>query len=194
MSHLDALHEAASTANMLLFRWQLVRVRLQRGLTVGDVAERVGLKPEHVIDAMERPESDPPLSTVRRYAMAVGALVAHDAIPELITEPELIVAAETNSHIKPEARRGTTERALMAAAVRLRGWIEEQEAGLVGCTPAMVSQVAVDAAAPLIAAQSLRDAAEMVMAASDDLRDAATCRAIAADLTDCAWRIERGES
>ena len=88
MSHLTALHEAASSANMLLFRWQLVRVRLQRGLTVDDVADRMGFKPEHVIDQMERPESDPRLSTVRRYAMAVGALVAHDVIPESIAEPD----------------------------------------------------------------------------------------------------------
>lgn len=88
MSHLDALHDAASTANLLLFRWQLVRVRLRHGLTVEDVAERMGLKPELVIDLMERPESDPHLSTVRRYAMAVGALVAHDVIREVIAEPE----------------------------------------------------------------------------------------------------------
>ena len=86
--HLDALHEAASSANMLLLRWQLVRLRLQHGLTVDAVAERMGVAPEAVVAQMERPESDPHLSTVRRYAMAVGALVAHDVIPEAIAEPE----------------------------------------------------------------------------------------------------------
>ena len=86
--HLTVLHEAASTANLLLFRWQLVRVRLQRGLTVNDVAERMGIAPDAVVDQMERPDSDPHLSTVRRYAMAVGALVAHDVITEVIAEPE----------------------------------------------------------------------------------------------------------
>jgi len=87
-AHLDALHEAASHANMLLFRWQLVRVRLRHGLTVEAVAERMGTTPAAVVNQMERPESDPHLSTVRRYAMAVGALVAHDVIPEVIAEPE----------------------------------------------------------------------------------------------------------
>ena len=48
----------------------------------------MGVKPEHLIDMMERPESDPHLSTVRRYAMAVGALIAHDVIPEAVAEPE----------------------------------------------------------------------------------------------------------
>ena len=86
--HLTALHEAASTANLLLFRWQLVRVRLHRGLTVEAVAERMGIAPDAVVDQMERPDSDPHLSTVRRYAMAVGALVAHDVITEVIAEPE----------------------------------------------------------------------------------------------------------
>ena len=88
--HLAAMHDAASSANMLLLRWQLVRVRLQRGLTVDDVAERMGVKPEHLIDMMERPESDPHLSTVRRYAMAVGTLIAHDVISESIAEPEAL--------------------------------------------------------------------------------------------------------
>lgn len=86
--HLDALHEAASTANLLLFRWQLVRVRLRHGLTVEAVAERMGITPDAVVAQMERPDSDPHLSTVRRYAMAVGALVAHDVIPGAIEEPE----------------------------------------------------------------------------------------------------------
>ena len=84
--HLKDLHDAASSANLLMFRWQLVRARLQCGLTVEDVAERMGISPESVVDHMERPESDPSMSTVRRYAMAVGALVSYDVIPEIIEE------------------------------------------------------------------------------------------------------------
>lgn len=88
MSHLDELHEAAATASMLLVRWQLVRVRLAHGLTVETIAEHMGISPDAVIGSMELPESDPHLSTVRRYAMAVGALIGHDVIDESITEPE----------------------------------------------------------------------------------------------------------
>lgn len=167
--HLTELHEAASTANLLLFRWQLVRVRLRHGLTVDDVAERLGVTPKMVVDQMERPDSDPHLSTVRRYALAVGALVAHDVIPEVIAEPErgeaarAVAAAElAEPTARPEAL--WPERALTAAAVRLRDWIQEQkQTGLIGCTPAMVSQVAVDAAAPLIAAQALLDASDALV-------------------------------
>lgn len=81
------MHEAAATANTLLLRWQLIRVRLRSGLTIADVAERMGISPGAVVDQMERPESDPRLSTVRRYAHAVGALIGHEVIPELIAEP-----------------------------------------------------------------------------------------------------------
>jgi len=88
MSHLSALHEAASEANLLLFRWQLVRARLRQGLTLETVAERMGITPDALVDQIERPESDPHLSTVRRYAMAVGVLIAHDVIVEAIKEPE----------------------------------------------------------------------------------------------------------
>lgn len=88
MSHLDTLYDAASSANMLLFRWKLVRVRLAHGLTVEAVAERMGVTAASVIGSMELPESDPHLSTVRRYAMAVGALIGHEVVDEAITEPE----------------------------------------------------------------------------------------------------------
>lgn len=86
--HLEAIHEAASEANALLLRWQLIRVRLRHGLTIETVAERMGRHPAHVRDEMELPESDPTLATLRRYALAVGALIHHEVIPEQIAEPD----------------------------------------------------------------------------------------------------------
>ena len=50
--HLEAMHEAASEANTLLLRWQLIRVRLRHGLTIETVAERMGRHPAHVRDEM----------------------------------------------------------------------------------------------------------------------------------------------
>lgn len=85
--HLPALREAAAEANHLLYRWQLVRVRLHSGLTVEQVAERMGIGPTQVVDQIERPESDPHLSTLRRYARAVGALVSIEVAPEAPVKP-----------------------------------------------------------------------------------------------------------
>ena len=77
-NHLDELDAAASEARMLLFRWQLVQARIRRQLTVEDVAERMGYTPSAVVSAMECPDSDPHLSTVRRYAHAVGVPITHE--------------------------------------------------------------------------------------------------------------------
>ena len=54
----------------------LVKVRKDRGLTQEDVATRLGVT-QPTVAAFERHESDPKLSTLRRYAQAVEALVAH---------------------------------------------------------------------------------------------------------------------
>ena len=54
----------------------LVEVRRSRGLTQKQVAERLGISQASVA-SFERYDNDPKLSTVRRYAHAVEALVAH---------------------------------------------------------------------------------------------------------------------
>lgn len=77
-NHLNRLNTVAAEARMLLLRWQLVQARLRNQLTVEDVAERTGYNPEEVVREMELPKSDPHLSTVRRYAHAVGVNVFHE--------------------------------------------------------------------------------------------------------------------
>lgn len=54
----------------------LVRVRKERNLTQQDVADILGVTQPTVAD-FERQDADPKLSTIRRYAHAVGAIVTH---------------------------------------------------------------------------------------------------------------------
>ena len=86
--HLTEMQAAAAEAHDLLMRWQLIRVRLHHGLTIQTVAERMGCLPRDLIQDMELPDSNPTLDTVRRYALAVGALLTRDVVPEIIAEPE----------------------------------------------------------------------------------------------------------
>ncbi|WP_204801904.1 helix-turn-helix domain-containing protein [Mycobacterium riyadhense] len=54
----------------------LVRLRHRKGLTQEDVANAIG-RDKSAVSRFERLDSDPRLSTVRRYARAVGAMVEH---------------------------------------------------------------------------------------------------------------------
>lgn len=55
---------------------RLVRVRRKAGLSQEDVAERMSVS-QQTVSKFERYDSDPKLSTLRRYANAVGALIEH---------------------------------------------------------------------------------------------------------------------
>ncbi|MEN2739532.1 helix-turn-helix transcriptional regulator [Microbacterium sp. X-17] len=54
----------------------LIKARKSRGLTQKDVADKLGVSQPTIAD-FERQDSDPKLSTIRRYAHAVGAIVTH---------------------------------------------------------------------------------------------------------------------
>lgn len=54
----------------------LIRLREEQGLTQQQVADLLGVT-QPTIAAFERYDNDPRLSTVRRYALAIGALVEH---------------------------------------------------------------------------------------------------------------------
>lgn len=54
----------------------LIRVRREMGLSQKDVADRLGVT-QQSIHKLERYDSDPKASTLRRYANALGALVEH---------------------------------------------------------------------------------------------------------------------
>lgn len=57
-------------------RAALIRARQEADLSQADVAELLGIKQSSVA-AFERQENDPRLSTIRRYALAVGATIDH---------------------------------------------------------------------------------------------------------------------
>ncbi len=63
-------------------RSDLVALRRQAGLTQKQVAERMGVT-QQAVHKLERYDSDPKLSTVRRYANAVGALIEHRVAPDM---------------------------------------------------------------------------------------------------------------
>lgn len=54
----------------------LVKLRKDHGLTQSDVAERMGVS-QPTVAAFERYDANPTLSTLRRYALAVGGSVHH---------------------------------------------------------------------------------------------------------------------
>lgn len=58
------------------FMAQLVELRKKLGLTQAEIAERMNTS-QPAVAAFERVENDPKLSTIRRYAMAVGLLIDH---------------------------------------------------------------------------------------------------------------------
>lgn len=55
----------------------LVDLRKKQGMTTKDVADALGIK-ESKIKKFERHDADPRLSTIRRYALVVGAKIQHD--------------------------------------------------------------------------------------------------------------------
>lgn len=59
---------------------QLVRLRKDKGLSQQDVADAMGVT-QPAVARIESGERDPRLSTLRRYAHAVGALIEHTVSP-----------------------------------------------------------------------------------------------------------------
>ena len=57
----------------------LIRVRKKLGLSQGELAAQMGVT-QPTVSAFESMDSDPKLSTVRRYAKALGVLVTHQAV------------------------------------------------------------------------------------------------------------------
>jgi transcriptional regulator with XRE-family HTH domain len=77
-SFLRAKHLAR--ADYLLIR-DLVQVRIDSGKSQEDIAELLGIS-QQAVSKIERYDSDPKLSTLRRYSNAVGALVVHVVEPD----------------------------------------------------------------------------------------------------------------
>lgn len=62
-------------------RAELVALRRAAGLTQRQLADRMGVS-QQAVQKLERYDSDPKLSTLRRYANAVEAVVEHRVTPD----------------------------------------------------------------------------------------------------------------
>ena len=82
-AHASADHQRARVLakNDYKLRRDLVRARRAAGLTQPEVAERMGIS-QQAVSKIERYDSDPKLSTLRRYAHAVEAIVEHKVTPQ----------------------------------------------------------------------------------------------------------------
>jgi len=58
----------------------LIAKREEMGLTQADLARKIGVS-QQAISKFERMDADPKLSTIRRYALAVGLKISHEVRP-----------------------------------------------------------------------------------------------------------------
>ena len=58
----------------------LIDKREEMGLTQADLASKIGVS-QQAVSKFERMDADPRLSTIRRYALAVGLKISHEVSP-----------------------------------------------------------------------------------------------------------------
>ncbi|MGF3055596.1 helix-turn-helix domain-containing protein [Microbacterium sp. YY-01] len=75
VTHLEQLADSLIESHDALLE-ALIRLREKHNLSQNDIAERMGVSLPTVI-AFERYDANPKLSTIRRYALAVGASISH---------------------------------------------------------------------------------------------------------------------
>jgi len=86
-----------------LMRSELVRIRRQNDLTQKDVADALGVSPQ-AVQKLERYDADPKLSTLRKYANAVGALIEHHVVADVGQSVTLANASSWESIATPGAQ------------------------------------------------------------------------------------------
>lgn len=101
------------------YEWmdQLVALRKRRNITQAQVAERMGLASQSVVSDIENLNTDPKLSTLRRYALAVGATVRHVA---RLAEVQVRVVSSPPS-IEEPSRADTTGNAIRLHSSAIAG-------------------------------------------------------------------------
>lgn len=77
----------------------LIELRQRAGLTQADVAALLGIS-QQAVNKLERYDSDPKLSTLRRYANAVGALVEHTVVQDIGQSEQLAAAGRWKSVVE----------------------------------------------------------------------------------------------
>ena len=91
----------------------LIALRAERGLSQEAIAERMGVS-QPTVAAFEHVENDPKLSTLRRYAMAVEALVFHFVAPDT----HAWQTVSTNFHLKGPAGTAISQNVSLYATDR----------------------------------------------------------------------------
>lgn len=81
---------------------KLVECRHRQGLTQGEVGRRMGVT-QPAVAAFERPDADPKLSTIRRYALAIGVLVKH-SVTEMDQGASMISTESASTGAAGDAR------------------------------------------------------------------------------------------
>jgi len=71
--------------------YALIQARKEAGLSQRDLAEILGVK-QPTVAKFEHHNGDPKLSTIQRYALAVGAHVRHEVIPAQEAQPNPVAA------------------------------------------------------------------------------------------------------
>lgn len=107
--------ELAREDQQLVLR--LIQLRKDQGLSQEDVAERIGVS-QATISSFERLGNDPHLSTVRRYARALGVMVRHhvDDDTDCADSEELLHLRAGG--ISAQATAAAVRRGLQASRVR----------------------------------------------------------------------------
>lgn len=103
----DALADELVRAD---FAWidQLVRLRKLTGMTQQQVAQAMGSS-QSVVSDIETMSSDPRLSSLRRYALAIGAVVEHRVMPWPAAHP-LVTPARATTAAGEESAASTVRR------------------------------------------------------------------------------------
>ncbi|MGW3966841.1 helix-turn-helix domain-containing protein [Amycolatopsis sp. NPDC005003] len=113
----DALADELVKAD---FAWvdQLVNLRKRLGLSQTQVAEAMG-RSQSVVSDIETMSSDPRLSTLRRYALAIGVAVKHRVFPSNLARS--VIRAERPEGITARTAEAGASHASRATAVHVTG-------------------------------------------------------------------------
>lgn len=87
-------------------RAELVRLRREQNLSQAAIAKQLGVS-QQAIYKLERYDADPKLSTLRRYANAVGAIIEHNVTPDLGQSLSLAQTTRWENSGKLESQAGS---------------------------------------------------------------------------------------
>lgn len=77
----------------------VIRIRERSGRSQTDIAVLMGVSPS-AVSRIESGERDPHLSTLRRYALAVGAVIRHDVRPLVEVDAQRRQAAAAMDYVQ----------------------------------------------------------------------------------------------